>query len=94
MSVDLTEAVDYYRSIDADLPMRFADSYAQAVQQVWAHPTAIAEYLPGWRRVLLRTFPYLLVYAVDDEQIHVVGLFHTRRNPEFIKQTVGSRGDR
>jgi hypothetical protein len=58
------------------------------LRRIAAHPTLLAECQPGWRRVLLARFPYLVAYVVDDETIYVVGLFHTRRDPAPLNDTM------
>lgn len=88
---DLAEAVGYYADLDPSLPERLADDFASGLRRIEAHAAVLSEYLPGWRRVLLRTFPYLLAYAVDDDSVHVVGLFHTHRDPTAIQEALRTR---
>jgi len=38
-----------------------------------------------WRRILLRRFPFGVVYGVMDDQIVVVAIMHTRRKPGYWK---------
>jgi len=88
---DLADAVSYYRDIDEALPGRLVEEYEAGLRRIAAHPTLLAEYQPGWRRVLLARFPYLLAFVVSEETIHVVGLFHTRREPAMMAGAVRDR---
>ena len=88
---DLQEAVDYYREIDESLPARLIDSYVEALGLIKNHPLALAEYVPGYRRVVLRTFPYLLAFVIDDDGILVAALLHVRRDPETSRSTLAGR---
>lgn len=94
IDLDLTEAVAYYTDVDAALPPRLAEDFNSTLRRIEANPLAPGEYMPGWRRVLLRVFPYLVAYSVDEHDVHVVGMFHTRRDPDLIKRTLGDRVDR
>ena len=89
---DLREAITYYRDLDDPaLPERFVNAYAEALNQIEAHPQAGREYLPGYRRVVALPFPYLLAYAVDEEVVHVAALLHAKRNPETNERILHSR---
>ncbi|MFT4298735.1 MAG: type II toxin-antitoxin system RelE/ParE family toxin [Aeromicrobium sp.] len=91
LSDDLNEALAYYDDVSPALADRLLDSFAEGLHRIEAHPATGVEYLPGWRRVVLRTFPYLVIYAVDEEMIHVVAMFHTRRDPDLIRRTLEGR---
>ncbi len=91
VAVDLAEAITYYAQLDPSLPERLADDFASGLRWIEAHPILLREYLTGWRRVLLTTFPYLFAYAVEDDEVLVVGLFHTRRDPEAIRAALVER---
>jgi hypothetical protein len=41
--------------------------------------------------VLLKRFPYMVVYLVSKERIHVLALVSVRRDPAWIEETVAGR---
>ncbi len=89
---DLADAVAYYADIDPNLAVRLVAEYEAGLRRIAAHPTLLSEYRPGWRRVLLGHFPYVLGFVVDGETAQVVGLFHSRMNPTDLDRKVRERG--
>jgi hypothetical protein len=75
LSVDVPEAIAYYDEIDVSLADRLTQAIVDAINQIEAHPLVFAEYVPGFRRVVLVPFPYLLAFAVYDDAITARGLF-------------------
>ena len=43
------------------------------------------------RRRLLRRFPYAIYYLIRDQQVIIIGLFHTARDPGTIRKKVTQR---
>lgn len=48
-----------------------------------AHPALGAEHLHGTRRLLLRRFPFDVVYIIENEKLVLVALAHHRRKPGY-----------
>lgn len=94
VNADLAEAIDYYADLDPSLPERLADDFASGLRRIEAHPILLREYTIGWRRILLATFPYLLAYAVEGDEVLVAGLFHVRRDPDAIRAALDTRARR
>jgi plasmid stabilization system protein ParE len=82
---ELAEAVDWYeargRGLGADLLRAVDAALAVIVRNPEAFPvaTGIA------RRVLLRRYPYSLIYIVETDRITIVGCFHSRRDPRRMQ---------
>jgi ParE toxin of type II toxin-antitoxin system, parDE len=63
------------------------ESFADAVQAAeWLargnpHGFAIVNARKAMRAIVIRRFPYRLLYAVQDETVVVVGIAHTARHP-------------
>jgi hypothetical protein len=47
-----------------------------------------------YRRVLLKRFPYMVVYAVDDQRIDILTVVSVRRDRASIEATVSARSQR
>lgn len=62
-----------------------------ALNQIEAHPEVFAEYVVGYRRVVLVPFPYPLAYAIHDDAIQVDALLHVRREPSTNRSILRSR---
>ncbi|MGH8118077.1 MAG: type II toxin-antitoxin system RelE/ParE family toxin [Rhodanobacteraceae bacterium] len=75
------EAQTWYETRAAGLGSKFARSVDAAVRQALRTPLAYAAIDKEFRHVLLRRFPYSIIYHVDDPELVVVSCFHHRRRP-------------
>jgi plasmid stabilization system protein ParE len=78
---ELTEAADWYeargKGLGADL-LRAVDARLAAIQR---RPGLYPTVYKTARRVLLRRFPYSLIYVVSDDTIRIIACAHGRRDP-------------
>lgn len=79
--LDIAEARDRYRSIGPELEGSFRTALDDAVLAILSRPYAYQVVHGSLRRILLRKFPYFLLFAIFDETVVVFGCFHTRRDP-------------
>ena len=49
-------------------------------------PDAWPSYFANTQRVLLRRFPFFLVYRVRDERVEIVAVAHARRRPGYWRR--------
>ncbi|MCA0323781.1 MAG: hypothetical protein LCH60_14695 [Actinobacteria bacterium] len=88
----MPDATAYYDEIDPKLGDRLSELIVHAINQIEAHPLVFAEYVTGFRRVVLVPFPYLLAYAVHDDAINIDALLHVKRDPATNERILRSRG--
>lgn len=83
--MEIDEAADWYAAKDDG--ERLADDFLaeldRVVRQVHERPQAWTEIEPGVRRVVLRRFPYALIYAVKPQEILVLAVAHHSREPGY-----------
>lgn len=79
--VDLTEARHWYEGKREGLGEEFVLCVEAGPEHIRRAPEAATEVLPGVRRVMVRRFPYGIFYRVDTDQIAVLAVYHTRRDP-------------
>ena len=78
---DLADAKAWYERQRAGLGTRFVLSVEAALDHIGRTPQAASEVLPGVRRVVVRRFPYGVIYRVDPDQIAVIAVYHNKRDP-------------
>jgi plasmid stabilization system protein ParE len=79
---DLTEARDHYREIDEDIARQFLDQLDRVLDRltVFPHGAPPVDGFAGVRRARMRQFPYGVFYRLDDDDILVLRVLHTRRD--------------
>jgi plasmid stabilization system protein ParE len=78
---DLADAKAWYDRQRQGLGERFVLCVEAALDQIRRAPGAATEVYPGVRRVVVRQFPYGVFYRVDPDQIAVIAVYHSRRDP-------------
>lgn len=62
---------------------RFQRELNRAIERISERPEAGSPYLSSTRRVLLRRFPFFVVYRVRGENIQIVAVAQARRRPGY-----------
>jgi plasmid stabilization system protein ParE len=88
---DLAEAQDWYDQRSPGLGDVFLHSAEAAFDRIRHFPEASAKVFGDLRLTLLRRFPCAIVYRVDDDQITVIAVYHTRRDPRGWQERAGDR---
>lgn len=83
------EAQAWYESRSTGLGMEFARAMDAAVASAVRNPEAFTLIASGCRQVLLRRFPFSLVYRVNGDEFLVIAVFHHRRNPTKLARRAG-----
>jgi plasmid stabilization system protein ParE len=93
-------ATNWYEVQRAGLGQEFIDSIEMAVQQILEKP-GLGGPVPGVdsklnvRRLLLRKFPYAVVYVESDDEILIVAFSHGHKRPGYWRDRLPSgRGAR
>ena len=86
---EVLEAQAWYESRAAGLGMEFARAIDAAMASAIRNPQAFAVVANNCRQVLLRRFPFSLIYRAHGEEFLVVAVFHHRRNPDRLAKRTG-----
>ena len=78
---DLLTARDWYKWQRSGLGEEFADAVDVMPALIESMPEAYAMVLRTVRRAKLRRFPYLIYYRVLANQIEVLAVLHSSRDP-------------
>lgn len=74
------------RSISA--ARRFRDDLLTAFSSAAESPLRYPAYLHGTRRVVLRRFPYFIVFFDWQDEVYIVAVAHAKRRPGYWKKRV------
>jgi plasmid stabilization system protein ParE len=90
VAIDIAEALTYYNDISPRLSNRFEEELFNKIQDIQQHPlhygflnTKRKKY---YRRAMLKTFPYKIVYSVIDYDIIIFSVMHGRKSPGHLNQ--------
>ncbi|GAA3923000.1 type II toxin-antitoxin system RelE/ParE family toxin [Microbacterium invictum] len=86
-AADLAEARNHYRAIADDLDQRFLDRLDLTIARLLAFPQGAppVDGFPGVRRARMRQFPYGVFYRLDGNDILILRVLHTRRDPSALR---------
>ena len=78
-------ATVWYSERSMQVARRFADDLLAGFSSAAASPLRYPTYLHGTRRVLLRRFPYFIVFFDWQDEIYIVAVAHAKRRPGYWK---------
>jgi plasmid stabilization system protein ParE len=73
----------YYASRRPGLGDSFADAVEQALSLIREYPELGSPIEGSARRVLVRRFPYAIIYREEAESLHIVAIADLRREPGY-----------
>lgn len=87
LAADEAEAAErWYRERNETAAARSRRELASAVERIAERPGAGAPYLGNSRRVLLRRFPFFIVYRFRLARVEVMAVAHARRRPGYWRE--------
>jgi plasmid stabilization system protein ParE len=85
---EFDEAIDWYEQQSAGLGLEFLNRIEEALDRISVTPEAYPTIFQEMRRIVVRQFPYLVFYRVEPEQIVVLAIFHSKREPKTWQSRV------
>lgn len=83
---DLLAIVKHYVEINASLKAKLEEAVLKTEIDLLRNPFAFSKIsFKDFRRILLKKFPYKMIYRIDDETIHVFAVFHQARSNRHIR---------
>lgn len=82
---DVRESIAWYKNINPMLSKRFANSFNNSVKQIKDNPFRYQIRYDEERVILLKTFPYLIHFSIDNETIVIKAVLHKSRNSKINK---------
>ena len=85
---ELIAAGQFYEAQTPGLGLEFIAEVRRVARPVAAHPEIGHRFARRLRRVLVRRFPYGLLYRAEPRAILIVAVMHLRRRPGYWKSRV------
>ena len=80
---EVDDAVRHYEGVQSGLGRRFKTDVGKAARRLREYPYAWSVERGNVRKCLLNTFPYKLLYSVEQDHIVVVAVAHQHRRPDY-----------
>jgi len=88
---EFDEAFDWYEQQQPGLGVDFTTHVQEVLDRIGATPELYAQVFQEVRRAVVRRFPYSVFYKIEPQQVVVLAVFHSRRDPK-IWQARASQG--
>ena len=85
---EMTEASVFYEAATSGLGADFLDEVQRVINILREHPELGQSVGHAFRRALLHTFPFSLIYSVELNSILIVAVAHQRRRPGYWRDRI------
>ena len=82
------EAIDYYEDCQTGLGKQLTQEIDASIKLILAFPTAWTLLEGEIRRILIRRFPFGLLYISRNDEIYILAVMNLNRNPNYWKERV------
>lgn len=76
------DAYSWYEEQQPGLGNLFLTEVEGCYNKIEAWPAAYATIKNNFRQIILKTFPYVIVFEIHNNDVVVYAIFHTSRNPK------------
>ena len=80
---ELLDEISYYGSVQEGLGVRFEKAVTEAVRRAVENPEYGASRSNNTRRLLVKGFPFSIIYRVSESEVLIVAIADSRRKPEY-----------
>ena len=84
--LDIAEAYVWYEGRRAGLGEEFLTSVDACLESIRRGPEMYPVVHEGYRRSLIRRFPYAVFYEPSEAMVTIYAVFHTSRDPDKWRQ--------
>ncbi|MFO5494595.1 MAG: type II toxin-antitoxin system RelE/ParE family toxin [Cuspidothrix sp.] len=79
---DIRNAFEWYESQNPGLGLEFVRAVDACLSGIGRQPLGYQVTYKQVRRVLIRRFPYVILYVFDQDTVFIFSCFHAKRNPK------------
>ncbi len=81
---DIDEAILWYEKKKINLGIRFYFEALENLEKLKLHPQHYSFLQDDYRQVVLKNFPYKIVFKISSESVIVFAVFHTGRSDDEL----------
>jgi plasmid stabilization system protein ParE len=80
--LDIQDAFEWYEAQTSGLGSEFIRAVDAGLSSIGRNPLAYQVIYKQVRQILIRRFPYRILYVFDQNLITVIACFHSKRDPK------------
>lgn len=84
--IEFFEAVTWYEEKSLGKGQDFADDFTNTLYKILANPETYRKVQGEYRRIHFDKFPYYVIYKQRPKTIHIIAIFHNKRNDTWKKR--------
>jgi plasmid stabilization system protein ParE len=85
---EFDDAADWYEQRQAGLGEAFTEAIQHVLDRVATQPNFYPQVYHDVREAMAASYPYCIYYRVEPNQVVVLSVFHTARNPSIWQERV------
>ncbi len=90
-AAEFEEAVRFYKERGHTLGARFTHEVKITIRKIVATPERWHVLEKDVRRCLVRVFPYVVLYTMEDDYVLIVALAHGKREPGYWRHRLSEK---
>lgn len=85
---DLLMAAEWYENQQKGLGNKFLDEYEHLENYIGLNPKLFPEKYKMVRQASMRRFPYVVLFKIVADSVHIIAVFNCRQNPKTLKKRI------
>jgi plasmid stabilization system protein ParE len=81
---EFRESILWYSKQQRGLELEFVLCIDEAIERIKTNPVQFPEVYKNLRRIVVKKFPFIILFEYSITDIKVVAVFHSKRNPQKI----------
>ncbi len=81
--IELRDAFEWYESQKQDLGFLFLKEVEICLEKLSLHPQYYTYINDTYRRIKVKTFPYVIIYETEETVVFINSVFHSKRKPKY-----------
>jgi plasmid stabilization system protein ParE len=86
--LEFTEAAIYYQENSPGLGAEFIEEIKYSLDLIRRNPDIFPTIDRGVRRILIRRFPFAILFRRSEDSVFILAIMHLHRNPEYWKRRI------
>jgi plasmid stabilization system protein ParE len=79
---DMNKAKRWYNKQQSGLGFKFVDYIFDCFEQIRKHPLGYASKYAYTREMVVKKYPYLIIYSIEENVLFILRVFPCRTNPK------------